>query len=106
MTETSPHSVILGGQRHPILSRLTASVRDVNDHRFLDRLARGDLRNIRFTELCRLVKALGFEQRRISESHYIFAHPAFPEILNLQQVHGQANPTKSVSSCDWWNATI
>jgi predicted RNA binding protein YcfA (HicA-like mRNA interferase family) len=92
MTETSPYSIILGGQRHPILSRLTASIRDVNDHRFLDRLARGDLRNIRFTELCRLVKALGFEQRRISGSHYIFAHPAIPEILNLQQVHGQAKP--------------
>jgi len=55
----------------------------VNEHRLLDRLARGDLRNVRFTELCRLVKALGFEQRRISGSHYIFAHPAFPEILNL-----------------------
>jgi hypothetical protein len=30
----------------------------VNEHRFLDRLARGDLRNVRFTELCRLVKTL------------------------------------------------
>ena len=39
----------------------------MNEHRFLDRLARGDVRNVRFTELCRLVKALGFEQRRISE---------------------------------------
>ncbi|MGH4007472.1 MAG: type II toxin-antitoxin system HicA family toxin [Pseudonocardiaceae bacterium] len=53
----------------------------MNEHRLLDRLARGDLRNVRFTELCRLVKALGFEQRRISGSHYIFSHPAFPEIL-------------------------
>ncbi|MGH3929632.1 MAG: type II toxin-antitoxin system HicA family toxin [Pseudonocardiaceae bacterium] len=64
----------------------------MNEHRFLDRLARGDLRNVRFTELCRLVKALGFEERRISGSHYIFTHPAFPEILNLQQVQGQAKP--------------
>jgi hypothetical protein len=37
----------------------------LNEHRFLDRLARGDLRNVRFTELCKLVKALGFEQRRL-----------------------------------------
>lgn len=64
----------------------------MNEYRFLDRLARGDLRNVRFTEMCSLVKALGCEQRRISGSHYIFAHPAFPEILNLQQVHGQAKP--------------
>ena len=64
----------------------------MNEHQFLDRLVRDDLRNVRFTELCRLVKAPGFEQRRINGSHYIFAHPAFPEILNLQQVHGQAKP--------------
>ena len=38
------------------------------------------------------MKTLGFEQRHISGSHYIFAHSAFPEILNLQQVHGQAKP--------------
>jgi hypothetical protein len=31
-------------------------------------------------ELCKLMTALGFEQRRL------------PEILNLQQVHGQAKP--------------
>ncbi len=74
------------------MSQLIVSVGDVNEHRFLDRLARGDLRNVRFSELCRLVKALGFEQRRISGSHYIFAHPAFREILTLQQVHGQAKP--------------
>jgi HicA toxin of bacterial toxin-antitoxin, len=64
----------------------------VNEHQFHDRLLRGDLHNVRFTELCRLVKALGFEQRRVSGSHDIFAHPAFPEILNLQQVRGQAKP--------------
>jgi hypothetical protein len=29
-------------------------------------------------------------------SHYIFAHPEFPEILNLQQVHGQAKPYQVV----------
>ncbi|MGB8198717.1 MAG: hypothetical protein WCF33_03305 [Pseudonocardiaceae bacterium] len=36
--------------------------------------------------------ALGFEQRWVSGSHYIFAHPAFAEIINLQQVRGQARP--------------
>ncbi|MGB6160988.1 MAG: type II toxin-antitoxin system HicA family toxin [Pseudonocardiaceae bacterium] len=64
----------------------------MKEHQFLDRLLRGDLRNVRFTELCGLVKALGFEQRRVSGSHYIFTHPAFAEIINLQQVRGQAKP--------------
>jgi predicted RNA binding protein YcfA (HicA-like mRNA interferase family) len=51
----------------------------VNEHHFFERLARGDHRNVRFAELCKLMTALGFEQRRISGSHHIFAHPEFPE---------------------------
>jgi hypothetical protein len=32
------------------------------------------------------------EHQILGRSHYIFAHPAFAEIINLQQVRGQAKP--------------
>lgn len=72
------------------------------------RLARGNVRNVRFSDLCRLAQALGFELQRVSGSHHIFTHPTVPKILNLQEVRGQAKPysTRSVSSYGWWSATI
>ncbi|HKR49083.1 MAG TPA: hypothetical protein VJT72_05785 [Pseudonocardiaceae bacterium] len=53
--------ILLSGQSTADLSLLAVSVQDVNEQRFLDRLARGDLRNVRFTELCQLVKVLGLK---------------------------------------------
>jgi predicted RNA binding protein YcfA (HicA-like mRNA interferase family) len=64
----------------------------VDDGRLLRRLAHGDVQNIRFADLCRLVVALGFERRRVSGSHHTFAHPDVPELINLQDVRGQAKP--------------
>ena len=40
----------------------------------------------------RLVEAFGFELSRTSGSHHIFSHPEAPELLNLQEVRGQAKP--------------
>ncbi len=40
----------------------------------------------------RLVEAFGFELRRTKGSHHIFAHPNVSELLNLQEVRGQAKP--------------
>jgi predicted RNA binding protein YcfA (HicA-like mRNA interferase family) len=40
----------------------------------------------------RLVDAFGFELRRTSGSHHVFAHPDVAELLNLQDVKGQAKP--------------
>src|SRR5438132_10273921 len=34
------------------------------------------MRNIGFTEFCRLVEAFGFKLRRVSGSHYIYRHPS------------------------------
>ena len=64
----------------------------MDDHRLLARLARGQVGNVRFTQICRLAEGLGFEFRRVSGSHHIFAHPRVPDVLNLQDVHGQAKP--------------
>ena len=40
----------------------------------------------------RLVEAFGFELRRTSGSHHVFVHPDVPELVNMQEVRGQAKP--------------
>lgn len=64
----------------------------VDPQRLLRRLARGFVHNVAFEDVRRLVEALGFELRRVTGSHHIFIHPEVPELLNLQDVRGQAKP--------------
>jgi hypothetical protein len=50
----------------------------------LDRVLRGTSdANIRFDDLCRVLKRLGFEER-IRGDHHIFTRDGVEEILNLQ----------------------
>ena len=49
-------------------------------------------RNVRFSELVAVVEAFGFHLDRISGSHHIFIHPKITELVNIQDVHGQAKP--------------
>jgi len=51
-------------------------------------LGRSD-RNIVFTELCSLLKFLGFEER-IRGSHHIYTKDEIPEILNIQPAGSEA----------------
>jgi hypothetical protein len=54
------------------------------DEKFLSRILRGGSdKNIDFSELLRLLRALGFEERTRG-SHHIFAKAGVEEILNLQ----------------------
>ncbi len=64
----------------------------MDPRRLLGRIARGDLANVSFSDLRRLVEAFGFELRRTSGSHHVFVHPDVPELVNLQEVRGQAKP--------------
>jgi hypothetical protein len=64
----------------------------VDPRRLLARVVRGDLANVSFSDMRRLVEAFGFEPRRTGGSHHVFAHPDVPELLNLQEVRGQAKP--------------
>lgn len=48
--------------------------------------------NTRFGDVRSLVEAFGFELVRVSGSHYIFTHPAIHELLNLQEIAGEAKP--------------
>jgi hypothetical protein len=60
-----------------------ASVLSLNQRRLLVRLARGAVTNVAFGELCSLVEGLGFELRRVTGSHHVFAHPDIPQLINL-----------------------
>lgn len=60
--------------------------------RLLVRLARGDVANVSFSDMQRLVEAFGFELRRTGGSHHVFVHPELRELVNLQEVRGQAKP--------------
>lgn len=48
--------------------------------------------NARFDDVRSLVEAFGFRLVRVSGGHHIFSHPAVPELVNLQEVAGQAKP--------------
>jgi predicted RNA binding protein YcfA (HicA-like mRNA interferase family) len=64
----------------------------VDPRRLLARLARGDVANVSFSDMRRLVETFGFELRRTSGSHHVFVHPEVRELVNLQDVRGQAKP--------------
>ena len=60
--------------------------------RLLARLASGHFQNVSFADARALVEAAGFAILRIEGSHHIFSHPAIPELVNLQNVGGEAKP--------------
>lgn len=49
-------------------------------------------KGLRFNELVGLAGAFGFRLSRVSGSHHIFVHKNVPELLNLQDVGGEAKP--------------
>jgi len=55
-------------------------------------MLRGDVRNVAFDDLVRLVIALGFREIGGRGSHRVFARTGVAELLNLQAEHGQAKP--------------
>ena len=63
----------------------------------LSRVVHGDLANVSFIDMRRLVEAYGFELSRTSGSHHIFSHPEVPELLNLQGVRARSSRTRFAS---------
>ncbi|MCI0691574.1 MAG: type II toxin-antitoxin system HicA family toxin [bacterium] len=51
-----------------------------------------NMKNVKFTDFVNLVEGFGFKLDRISGSHHIFKHPGIPELINLQEVNGEAKP--------------
>ncbi len=63
----------------------------MNKRKILQKALEGS-KNIRFSDMVRLVEAFGFRLSRVSGSHHIFVHPDLAELLNLQEVDGKAKP--------------
>jgi len=64
----------------------------MNRRRLLQRLAERALWNVSFDDLVNLAEGFRFRLQRVSESHHIFVHPDLPELVNLQEVAGDAKP--------------
>jgi len=64
----------------------------MNPRKLLARIAESQA-NVRFSDLVRLVRALGFVLDRVSGSHHIFIHRTHTEAqLNLQPDRGDVKP--------------
>jgi len=58
--------------------------------RLLERILRGDIANVDFADLVRLIKALGFQEIGGRGSHRVFARDGVLELVNLQREQGEA----------------
>lgn len=63
----------------------------MNPRRLLARIT-SSRNNVRFSDLVRLCRALGFERDRQRGSHQMFYHSAIRVSINLQNDRGQAKP--------------
>ena len=63
----------------------------MNKKRLLQKILSGS-KNIKFNDLTALLEAMGFIPDRVNGSHHIFKHPKVVELINIQDVHGEAKP--------------
>lgn len=63
----------------------------MNPRKTLQQILSGS-KNIRFADIRRLVEVFGFSLSRVNGSQHIFTHRDVPELVNLQEVRGQAKP--------------
>ncbi len=63
----------------------------MNRRKLLKKIIDGS-NNIRFEDMVNLVEGFGFELSRNDGSHHIFVKSDIPELVNLQNVNGQAKP--------------
>ncbi|MGA2864178.1 MAG: type II toxin-antitoxin system HicA family toxin [Verrucomicrobiota bacterium] len=63
----------------------------MNPRKTLARILAGS-RNIRFADMENLAQGFGFRLSRTSGSHHIFSRAGIPELVNLQEVRGEAKP--------------
>lgn len=64
----------------------------MNRRRLLAKLARGHFQNVPFRDMTSLVQGFGFELARVEGSHHVFRHAGVAELVNLQNVQGEAKP--------------
>ena len=64
----------------------------MNRRLLLNRLTRGALQNVAFGDMLHLMAGFGFTVVRVKGSHHLLAHSGVPELVNLQEVRGEAKP--------------
>lgn len=64
----------------------------MNRRKLLARLVSGAVQNVAFADLQSLVAGFGFQLGRVNGSHHVYRHPTILELINLQNVGGQAKP--------------
>jgi predicted RNA binding protein YcfA (HicA-like mRNA interferase family) len=50
------------------------------------------LHNVRLADLVDLMQGFGFAEARTAGSHHLFVHPDLDELVNVQDVRGEAKP--------------
>jgi predicted RNA binding protein YcfA (HicA-like mRNA interferase family) len=63
----------------------------VKPRKILEKILAGS-KNVSFTDMRRLVEAFGFRLSRVAGSHHIFIRSDVPNLVNLQEVRGEAKP--------------
>jgi predicted RNA binding protein YcfA (HicA-like mRNA interferase family) len=63
----------------------------LNNKKFLLKILQNQ-KNIKFTDFIKLIEAFGFKLDRVNGSHHIFVHPDILDIINIQNVKGEAKP--------------
>jgi len=63
----------------------------MNRRKILQRILAGS-RNVPFSDMLLLAGGFGFRLSRIRGSHPIPVHPDVPELVNFQEVGGEAKP--------------
>lgn len=74
------------------MSESITIVRKVKPVKLLSRLNDGVTANVAFSDLLLLLAALGSKEVGGRGSHRVLARHDIPELLNLQEVRGQAKP--------------
>ena len=64
----------------------------MNSRKLLIKLLSGKLHNVRFDDFQELLEDFGFSLSRVSGSHHIYTHAGISDIINIQNVKGQAKP--------------
>lgn len=64
----------------------------MNSRKLLLKLLTGHMQNVRFEDFQELLEDFGFVLSRISGSHHIYTHAGISDIINIQNVKGQAKP--------------
>ncbi len=64
----------------------------MNSRKLLVKLLAGHFQNVRFGDFQELLEDFGFYLSRVSGSHHIYTHEGIHDIINIQNVKGQAKP--------------